>query len=205
MESGGQAEQAVGGAEQALAEQHRQCREDAAVGDRGGWLGEHRRGLGQQAGAGEHAALDGARRAAHGRVLVAGVAGGAVGGRRRHYESLYGGMAREIPSPSMSAYGSETPYQREWVGGVENPELAASQAAFFAATTIDEQMKAAEEFGMALMTQHNNMWLPMAPMYQASHPWVGGFNGETRLGNSKFHTILARLWIDQDLKREMGF
>ena len=50
MESGGQAEQAVGGAEQALAalaEQHRQCREDAAVGDRGGWLGEHRRGLGQ--------------------------------------------------------------------------------------------------------------------------------------------------------------
>ena len=51
MESGGQAEQAVGGAEQALAEQHRQCREDAAVGDGVGWLGEHRRGLGQQAGA----------------------------------------------------------------------------------------------------------------------------------------------------------
>ncbi len=122
-----------------------------------------------------------------------------------NYESIYGAMAREIPSPSMSAYGSETPYQREWMGGVENPELAAAQAAYFAATTIDEQMKAAQEFGMALMTQHNNIGLPMAPMYQASHPWVGGFNGETRMGNFLFHTILARLWIDQDLKREMGF
>ena len=123
----------------------------------------------------------------------------------QNYESIYGAMAREIPTPSMSAYGSKTPYQREWMGGVENPELAAAQAAYFAATAIDEQMKAAQEFGMALMTQHNNIGLPMAPMYQASQPWVGGFNGETRMGNFLFHTILARLWIDQDLKREMGF
>ena len=50
----------------------------------------------------------------------------------------------------MSAYGSEVPYQREWMGGVENPELAAAQATYFAATTIDAQMNAAQEFGMAL-------------------------------------------------------
>ena len=48
-----------------------------------GGRGEHRLGLGQQAGAGEHAALDVTSRAAHGRVLVAGVAGGTIGSRRR--------------------------------------------------------------------------------------------------------------------------
>ena len=48
-----------------------------------GGRGEHRLGLGHQAGAGEHAALDVTSRAAHGRLLVAGVAGGTIGSRRR--------------------------------------------------------------------------------------------------------------------------
>ena len=83
IESGGQAEQAVGGVEQTLAQQHRQCREDAAASDAVGWLSEHRRGLGQQTGAGKRAALDVARRATHGSVLVAGIAGGAISCGRR--------------------------------------------------------------------------------------------------------------------------
>ena len=76
-------EQAVGGREQALAQQHRQCGEHAAAGDRVGGLDELRWGLGQQAGSGERAAFHVARRAAHGRVLVAGIAAGAVSGDRR--------------------------------------------------------------------------------------------------------------------------
>ena len=83
MKSVGQAEQAVGGTEQTRTQQHRQCREHAAVSDGVGGRGEHRLGLGHQAGAGEHAALDVTSRAAHGRVLVAGVAGGTIGSRRR--------------------------------------------------------------------------------------------------------------------------
>ena len=57
-----------------------------------GWLGEHRLGLGHQAGAGEHAALDVTSRAAHGRLLVAGVAGGAIGGRSRVGVRSVGGV-----------------------------------------------------------------------------------------------------------------
>ena len=36
-------------------------------------------------------------------------------------------------------------------------------------------------------------------------PWVVGFNGETELGSMDRQLMAARLWIDQDLKREMGY
>ena len=49
-------------------------------------------GLGHQAGAGEHAAFDVACRTAHGRLLVAGVAGGAIGGRSRVGVRSVGGV-----------------------------------------------------------------------------------------------------------------
>ena len=94
---------------------------------------------------------------------------------------------------------------REWVGGGENPELIAAYDAFQAATTIEGQMKAHREYDMAYLTEHSQVSGPLAPLFQVNQPWVGGFNGEFALSGVSHHTILARLWIDQDLKREMGF
>ena len=120
------------------------------------------------------------------------------------YESIYSAMAHG-GFYAMGHYGAEQLFRREFVGGVENPALAAAQAAFYGATSIDEQMKAAKEFGMAIIKQHNPLWHPLAPLYQASHPWVGGFNGETQ--NTIYHeqSVLVRLWIDSELKKAMGY
>ena len=118
-----------------------------------------------------------------------------------NYESIYGYMAAESPGWAMGHYGADLLWRRANLGaGVENPVLAAAQAAFLGATTIDEQMKAAKEYGMEAITQHFQIWGPLAPMYQHSHPWVGGFNGETL--NTVMHeqSVLVRLWIDQELK-----
>ena len=38
----------------------------------------------------------------------------------------------------------------------------------------------------------------------APWPWVKGYNGEFDLGPNEDSLILTRLWIDQDLKKEMG-
>ena len=38
----------------------------------------------------------------------------------------------------------------------------------------------------------------------AHQPWVIGFNGETWLGMQDRLLIFARLWFDQELKKEMG-
>ena len=114
-------------------------------------------------------------------------------------------MARESPGWGMSFYNSDSARISTYVGGVENPVLAATQAAYFGATSIDEQMQAAREHGMEVIRQHYMIWGPMAPGYQASQPWVKGFNGETLNTVQYEQNVLVRLWIDQDLKREMGF
>ena len=35
-------------------------------------------------------------------------------------------------------------------------------------------------------------------------PWVKNYYGETNIGDNDFHTIMAYVWIDEDLKKEMG-
>ena len=122
-----------------------------------------------------------------------------------NYESIYGAMGLEAADWGIGHYNADVLWRRGLVGGVENPLLAATQAAYFGATTIDEQMQAAREFGMEVIRQHYVIWGPLAPQYQASQPWVKGFNGETLNTIQHEQSVLVRLWIDQDLKREMGF
>ena len=124
---------------------------------------------------------------------------------QHNYESIYGYMALAgHPSGAIQRYGGDTLWARESVGGVENPVLAAAQAAFNAATTIDEQSKAAKEFNMETIKQHFQIWGPLAPGYQASQPWVGGFNGETLNTIAHEQSVQVRLWIDSELKKAMG-
>ena len=52
--------------------------------------------------------------------------------------------------------------------------------------------------------QHLQVWGPEAPQFNVNQPWLKGYNGEINLGKAQ-NSVLARLWIDQDLKREMGF
>ena len=57
---------------------------------------------------------------------------------------------------------------------------------------------------MYTMENHWWIWGPKAGKYMSHQPWVVGFNGETWLGFMDRLTILARLWIDSELKAEMG-
>jgi peptide/nickel transport system substrate-binding protein len=36
-------------------------------------------------------------------------------------------------------------------------------------------------------------------------PWVKGFEGELRAGAVRPGPIYARMWVDQDLKKKMGY
>ena len=133
---------------------------------------------------------------------------GTIGPAKRegNYEMAIGDCSwYSPPAVLVGNYRADELWSQETVGGIETPELTAAYEAFFAATTIEQQMASAKEFDMAVMRQHNQVCGPFAPHYQVSHPWVGGFSGEWALGQFSHHTIFARLWIDQDLKKEMGF
>ncbi|WBL77884.1 ABC transporter substrate-binding protein [Bradyrhizobium xenonodulans] len=49
------------------------------------------------------------------------------------------------------------------------------------------------------------IWLPTPYVYTAWWPWVKGYAGELRAGAVRPGPIYARIWIDQDLKKKMGY
>lgn len=49
------------------------------------------------------------------------------------------------------------------------------------------------------------IWLPTRYQYTAWWPWVKNYGGELRAGAVRPGPIYARIWIDQALKKKMGF
>ena len=88
--------------------------------------------------------------------------------------------------------------------GHQDPVMDAKVEAAQAATTDEEQQRLVREADMYLIEQQWFIWGPKVPLFNASQPWIKGFNGEVELGHSRSIALFARLWIDQDLKQEMG-
>ena len=49
------------------------------------------------------------------------------------------------------------------------------------------------------------IWLPTPYIYTAWWPWVKNYNGELRAGAVRPGPIYARIWMDQELKKKMGY
>ena len=58
---------------------------------------------------------------------------------------------------------------------------------------------------MYAISQHWHLIGPVPPHFNVTQPWVVGFDGDSHMGLGNSNAVLARLWIDQDLKREMGY
>ena len=74
------------------------------------------------------------------------------------------------------------------------------------ATTIEEQNRAFKRMNMRLSELHWFLTGPVSPQFNVAQPWIKGYNGEVAISiNGQYSTVLTRVWVDQDLKREMGF
>lgn len=49
------------------------------------------------------------------------------------------------------------------------------------------------------------VWLPTPYFYTAWWPWVKNYGGELRVGSERPGPIHARIWIDQDQKKKLGY
>jgi peptide/nickel transport system substrate-binding protein len=49
------------------------------------------------------------------------------------------------------------------------------------------------------------IWLPTPYIYSAWWPWVKNYGGELRAGAFRPGPIYARIWIDQEMKKKMGY
>ncbi len=103
--------------------------------------------------------------------------------------------------PLQMRYTPSAPWNSS---NVNDPVYTAKFEAGGKATTIEERNRIAGELNQYAIEKFWTIWGPMAPQYLGIQPWVKGFNGETILGNGQYNTVFTRLWIDQDLKKEMG-
>ena len=56
-----------------------------------------------------------------------------------------------------------------------------------------------------MLDQAPYIWLPTPYIYTAWWPWVKNYGGELRAGAVRPGPIYARIWVDQELKKKMGY
>ena len=85
-----------------------------------------------------------------------------------------------------------------------DPEADTLIEAAESASTFEEMQRLVRELDMYAIENHWGVYGLLGPTWQVWQPWLGGSNGELQLGASAHYAIPARLWIDQELKEEMG-
>ena len=77
---------------------------------------------------------------------------------------------------------------------IENPKLTEKQA-----------MEILKKLGVYTLEQAPAVIIPTSYNYYAWWPWVQNYDGEIRVGAWRSAPILARAWIDQEMKKKMGY
>ncbi len=68
-----------------------------------------------------------------------------------------------------------------------------------------ERVKMIRALTIEILDKAPYIWLPIGYVYSAWWPWVKNYGGELRVGAVRPGPVYARIWLDQELKRAMGF
>ena len=86
-----------------------------------------------------------------------------------------------------------------------DPSLDARMAEIFENRDEVQRVQSLRALTVEIIDAAPYIWLPIQYRYTAWWPWVKNYNGELRAGAVRPGPIYARIWIDQDLKRSMGY
>ena len=89
-------------------------------------------------------------------------------------------------------------------GLLTDPTFDAKFETMRATTDLEEYKRLFRELDMYATERHWYIWGPESPQFNWNQPWVIGYNGESELGYGQAYQMLARLWIDSELKEAMG-
>ena len=89
--------------------------------------------------------------------------------------------------------------------GVSDAQYDAWYEAALVATTTEEQKGLIKQIDWRVIEQHFMLWGPAADVFNVHQPWVIGYNGEGGFGGMQNQVVFSRLWIDSELKKEMGY
>ncbi len=75
----------------------------------------------------------------------------------------------------------------------------------YASTDTAEQMKLAKEAAIIIINEAPYIPIRVASQGHFGWPWIKNYYGETNSQDMDIAGIMARVWLDEDLKKEMGF
>jgi len=88
---------------------------------------------------------------------------------------------------------------------MDDPKLDARVAEANEERDEKKRQQILQEMTTYVLDQAPAIWLPSPYVYTAWWPWVKNYGGELYVGAGRFAPIHARIWIDQDMKKKMGF
>jgi peptide/nickel transport system substrate-binding protein len=95
---------------------------------------------------------------------------------------------------------------QQWnVSQYDDPEFDKKIAAVFAERDEGKRMTSLRALTREVLDKAPYIWLPGQYAYTAWWPWVQNYNGELRAGAGRPGPIHSRIWIDQEMKKKLGF
>jgi peptide/nickel transport system substrate-binding protein len=115
---------------------------------------------------------------------------------RTDHSSPFAGIQKNFFSDSpWNPHMMKDPYvEKTWEEAWKNPNLSEK-----------EGFEVIKKLAVYCLEQVPAVILPTNYTYTVWWPWVKNYYGEFRVGAQRSGPILARVWIDQDLKKKMGF
>ena len=86
-----------------------------------------------------------------------------------------------------------------------DPAFAAKMDAVYKEPDEDKRKVMIREMTREIVDKAPYVWLPTAYAYTAWWPWVKNYGGELRAGSVRPGPIYARIWVDQEMKKQMGY
>ena len=86
-----------------------------------------------------------------------------------------------------------------------DPGYEEKMAAVYLERDEGKRQELLKEMTREILDKAPYVWLPTLYMYTAWWPWVKNYGGELRAGAVRPGPIYARIWVDQELKKKMGY
>ena len=87
----------------------------------------------------------------------------------------------------------------------DDPEYEKKMTAVYLERDEAKRQVMLKEMTREILDKAPYVWLPTPHIFTAWWPWVKNYNGELRAGAVRPGPIYARIWVDQELKKKMGY
>jgi peptide/nickel transport system substrate-binding protein len=108
-------------------------------------------------------------------------------------------------NPTTTIRKSFTTGQQWNPSGWSDPEYDKKMEAVYREPDEKKRQAMLKAMTREILDKAPYIWLPTPYVYTAWWPWVKGYNGELRAGSVRPGPIYARLWVDQEMKKKMGY